>query len=205
LLHPVKKYKTTQVKTWHYPECYLDGLRLWYSITEQLTGRDGVLRFRDLQRKSPRVATLLGILLLMLMMPATVSAQIIGPPVNNATVRLSGNVLPTLSAQQILIEPIFDVQFAQDTEEVTVIMVDPIRDLADPETGAGYFIAKGEPNASFQLFFNREVILTCVDDGSQLMINYIISSSQQPIQDGSIYVLEANPQFQLNTDGEHHF
>lgn len=143
------------------------------------------------------------ILLLFLAGPICVSAQHNGP--GSAAVPVTGKVVAARSTQQITFETVYDVHFSQTDEESTDIAVDPIRDAAAADSGPGYIVAKGIPNAEFQITFSRSVQMRHVTENVTVTVEYIMSHHPTDRQSSSTYILEAVPRFRLNAQGEYHF
>lgn len=122
------------------------------------------------------------------------------------SIRISGNVIARTGGENILFDTIYEVHFEQLRAGQTLITVDPITDFATADAGAGYVVAKGAPNAQFQLTFSRQVVLRhATERDNVLIVNYLLSANSTAEQENSAYVLEAAPTFRLNTDGEFHF
>ncbi len=124
----------------------------------------------------------------------------------DASIRITGNVVARTGGENILFDTIYDVNFRQTRPEQTMITVDPITDLATVDEGAGYVVAKGAPNAQFQLTFSRQVVLRHITErDNKLTVNYLLSANSIDEQENADYVLEAAPTFRMNEDGEFHF
>ncbi|AXJ00383.1 hypothetical protein CYPRO_1118 [Cyclonatronum proteinivorum] len=156
---------------------------------------------------------LLSILLLLFLLPEVARAQQGSGAASGgerfsmeASIRISGNVITRTGGENILFDTIYDVNFEQTRAGQTVITVDPITDFAAADAGAGYVVAKGAPNAEFQLTFSREVVLRhATERDNVLIVRYLLSGNSIPEQENAAYVLEAAPRFRLNADGEFHF
>lgn len=143
------------------------------------------------------------ICLMVLMMPAVVLGQYDGP--GSAEITVTGKVVPARSTQQITFDTIYDVHFNQTDEDATDIVVDPIRDPAAADSGPGYIVAKGIPNAEFQITFSRVVEMRHVTENVSVTINYMMSHHPTDQQASSTYILESSARFRLNDQGEYHF
>lgn len=130
-------------------------------------------------------------------------AQTVGE--TTAGIRIMGTIIPSLGGENIIFDTIYEVHFEQEFPGDTFISVDPITDFAGPESGAGYVVAKGQPNAEFQLNFSRQILMRHSNGTSTLVVTYLLSSNHIDEQENSDYVQEISPQFKLNSDGEFHF
>jgi hypothetical protein len=120
-------------------------------------------------------------------------------------IRIIGTVIPTMGGENIIFDTIYEVHFEQEFVGDNAIVVDPITDIANPESGSGYVVAKGQPNAEFQLNFSRQIVMRHSNGTSVLVVNYLLSSNNIDEQENSVYVQEVSPRFRLNSDGEYHF
>ena len=66
------------------------------------------------------------------------------------SINVTGKVVSVLDGKAILIEAISDLSFQRESIDDTQVVVDPITDDAGGVGGAGYLVAKGEPNRVFQ-------------------------------------------------------
>lgn len=171
---------------------------------------------RSFAGRPPLTPVLLMPLLTLLLLPGFIapdsaSAQQAPSPAPDrfsmeTSIRISGNVIASTGGQNILFDTIYEVHFEQLRAGQTLITVDPITDFATADAGAGYVVAKGAPNAQFQLTFSRQVVLRhATERDNVLIVNYLLSANSTAEQENSAYVLEAAPTFRLNTDGEFHF
>lgn len=128
-------------------------------------------------------------------------------PQVNASLTISGRVIQDLSAQNIQIELLADVNLVAEPGQA-IIEIDPITTsiTSDPELpGSGFALAKGEPGATFVITFPRWVELTNVNDNSTLLVQYLIAHNSSIDQPTSIRVREVAEEFTLNANGEYYF
>ena len=129
-------------------------------------------------------------------------------PPASGTMSVSGRVVRDLSAQNITLEVVADVNLVATQPGQTVIEIDPTRIsvTSDPDLpGSGYVVAKGEPNSTFVLSFPRFVELTHVDDGSILFVEYVIAHNRVNEPSNADFVRQVTEEFRLNASGEYHF
>jgi len=129
-------------------------------------------------------------------------------PPASGTLSVTGRIVRDLSVQNISLEVIADVNLKATQPGQTVIEIDPTRVpvTGDPELpGSGYVVAKGEPNTTFVLSFPRFVELTHVEDGTVLLVEYVIAHNRVNEQLNADFVRQVTEEFQLNASGEYHF
>lgn len=122
-----------------------------------------------------------------------------------AEITATGRVLPSLRAQQLSLEVIHELHFDQSFVEQTIIIVDPIRTPAGPESGAGYMVARGQAGARFSLLFSENVSLVHSEEDATLQMLYRISHGPTDVQSSSEFLTNALITFTLNDQGEYHF
>lgn len=134
--------------------------------------------------------------------------EVSGTPPASGTIAVSGRIVRDLSVQNITIEVIADVNLKATQPGQTIIEIDPTRTAvtSDPDLpGSGYAVAKGEPNSTFVLSFPRFVELTQVEDGTVLLVEYVIAHNRVNEPLNASFVRQVTEEFQLNATGEYHF
>lgn len=126
-------------------------------------------------------------------------------PEKTSSINVTGKVVSVLDGQAILIEAISDPSFQQENIDDTQVVVDPITDDAGGMGGAGYLVAKGEPNRVFQVTIPDVITLINAETNNTFDVQVNVSHNSSTEQSSSDYVRDNLSEFILNDEGEYYF
>lgn len=135
-------------------------------------------------------------------------AQDVANTDNSASISVSGRVIQSLSAQNIIIDVLANVNLVATEPNQAFIEIDPTVvpvTFDDDLLGTGFAVAIGEPGTKFFINFPREVVLTNNVDGNILIIEYDIAHNQVNEQQNANRIRQISEEFILNDNGEYYF
>lgn len=140
--------------------------------------------------------------LFLLTIPIGLIAQ---KPESSVVVDVTAFVLPSASTKIPSMQTIYDVEFVLYDEEQTEIVVDPIRNTAGSEGGAGMILILGTPDTEFTLQYSRFVEMKNEEDPTNFItMEYILSHSPTSNQSASVPISQLDTRFKLNSVGEYY-
>jgi hypothetical protein len=126
-------------------------------------------------------------------------------PQSSVVVDVTAFVLPSASTKIPMIQTVYDVDFVVYDEEQIQIVVDPIRNTAGSEGGAGMILILGTPNTEFTLQYSKFVDMKNEEDPTNFVtMEYILSHSPTNNQSTSTPISQLDTRFKLNSVGEYY-